>query len=85
MTTSLANLTLDPAIWTDLCATYPSIANGDVVIRYISTFSARIVHGGATAPATLTEGDALNPHATVYANSDHIWVHGHGAVSVTLL
>lgn len=85
MTTSLTNVTLDPAQWVDLCALYPALAGNDVILRYLSVLSARIVHGGATAPASLTEGDALKPAEAVYANTDHIWVTGQGAVSVTQL
>ncbi len=85
MTTSLANVTLDPGNWIDLCALYPAIAGGDVVLRYLSPFAARLVHGGAGAPATLEDGDRLMPGEAVYASSDHIWVAGQGTISVTLL
>ena len=84
MTTSLANIPLDPADWTDVCALYPSTVSADVVIRYLSASGARVVHGGAK-PTSLNEGDALNPREAIYANTDHLWVTGVGAMSVTLL
>lgn len=85
MTTSLINIALDPGGWTDLCAIHPATANSDLVLRYLSPFSARIVHGGATAPTTPDSGDMLNPGEAIYANADHIWVSGRGAVSITIL
>lgn len=84
MTISLANIALSPADWTDVCAVYPSTVNADLVVRYLSATGARIVHGGAK-PASLNEGDALNPNSAVYANTDHLWVTGVGAMSVTLI
>ena len=84
MTISLANIALNPADWTDVCAAYPSTANADLVVRYLSATGARIVHGGAK-PTTLNEGDALNPNGAVYANTEHLWVTGVGAMSVTLI
>lgn len=85
MTTSLANINLDLHDWTDLCVLYPAVVNSDVILRHPSPLPARIVHGGATRPVALTGGDLLNPHQAVYANCDHIWVTGHGALSVTML
>lgn len=85
MTTSFANVTLDLHDWADLCALYPTIANSDVILRYLSPLFARIVHGGATKPTALTDGDMFNPQEAIYANSDHIWVTGQGALSVTIL
>lgn len=84
MTTSLANIALTSADWTDVCTVYPSTANADVVVRYLSATGARIVHGGAK-PTSLNEGDALNPREACYANTDHLWVTGVGAMSVTLI
>lgn len=85
MTASLSNVALDAGQWRDLCSVYPAIANRDVIVRYAASLSARIFHGGATPPAGLTDGDPMNPGEAIYANADHLWVTGQGAVSVTQL
>lgn len=85
LTTSLANITLDGDAWIDLCALHAETANSDVVLRYISPFFARIVHGGASPPLTPDSGDMLNPGEATYANADHIWVAGRGALSLIIL
>ncbi|MDX3901229.1 MAG: hypothetical protein QHC40_12085 [Sphingobium sp.] len=85
MTTSFANVTLDPSDWIDLCALYPTLANSDVILRYLDPRFARIVHGGAVKPTASDDGDMFNPQQAVYVNSDHIWVIGEGVLSVTIL
>lgn len=85
MTQSLSNVTLNPAQWTDLTTVYPSIAGARVLLRYMSGREARVFHGGAGAPPSLVDGDALLPRETVLAVADHIWVTGEGALSITQL